>query len=119
MSMYAMTQVERYPLAYQEVREREHRARSLGAAVGNPHSLQMPGHWDPMHPDEDHRLADILAHTEDEYWGDLEGWQVCRLTSKLVHQAHPIASCLEAKARGIKSLAHVMNPRCTAMCSTP
>ncbi len=74
-------QVTAYLHAQQEVKERRYRASNRDAAPGKQHSLQIPGHWDPMPPDEDHRLVDILAPAEDEYWGDLEGWQVCDMSS--------------------------------------
>jgi len=63
--------------ALQEVTERRSRAHSRGVEFGELHSLQVPSHWVPMRPDEDHRLSDILVQNEDEYDGDLEGWQVC------------------------------------------
>lgn len=66
-----------HPHAQQEVRQRRCGACSMGANPRKLHSLQVPSHWDPMPHDEDYRLVDILAQTEDEYWGDLEGWQVC------------------------------------------
>ena len=70
-----------YLHAQQEVKERRYRALDRDATSGKQHSLQMPGHWDPMPPDEDYRLVDILAPADDEYWGDLEGWQVCDMIS--------------------------------------
>jgi hypothetical protein len=46
------------------------------AAPTEQHSVPIPGHWEPMRPDEDHRLVDIGTQSSEEYWGDLEGWQV-------------------------------------------
>ena len=77
--------VTHYPHARQEVRQRRYGARSMGAEPGKLHSLQVPSHWDPMPQDEIYRLVDILAQTEDEYWGDLEGWQVCCMPFGLVY----------------------------------
>ena len=51
--------------------------------VGNPsvmQSMQLPGHWDPMRAREDCRLADICMRPGEEYNGDLEGWEVERLS---------------------------------------
>ncbi len=77
--------------ALQEVKERRSRAHSRGVGFSEQHSLQIPSHWVPMCPDEDHRLSDILAQNEDEYNGDLEGWQVCCVPSGLNALMSPTA----------------------------
>ena len=45
-------------------------------ALIEQHSMHIPRHWEPMRPDEDHRFVDISTQSDEEYWGDLEGWQV-------------------------------------------
>lgn len=67
----------------QDIKERRYRVHSQDTGYNQQlvapieqHSMHIPGHWEPMRPDEDHRLADISAQSDEEYWGDLEGWQV-------------------------------------------
>ena len=81
----------------QEVNERKSRAHSRGVDSGETHSTQLPSHWDPMRPDEDHRLADLSLQPDDEYRGDLEGWQVTY--SKCAPHVH--VSCIQSLWRGV------------------
>ena len=98
----------------QEISERRYRVHSQATdynpqpvALTEQHSMHTPGHWEPMQPYEDHRLVDISAQSDEEYWGDLEGWQVpcnlpdCGLTSWKV--AYSTCLCI-SKLRSCISL---------------
>ena len=69
-----------------------HHAYRRSTDPGEMQSMQLPSHWDPMRAREDCRLADICMRPGEEYNGDLEGWEVERLS--LVFMCFDVSLCV-------------------------